>query len=606
MSLFQLAWQNFVQHARRYSALIFSLSFTVFVYFNFENIRYSSALGGLDAVNLERIATLLNVVKVVLVCFMISFIWYASNVFLKNQKKEIGIYVFLGLTNTRIGMLYAIENLLVGLVSIVAGIVLGTLFSYLFTMVFVRMSALGVAPQFSISVQAIAQTALLFSLIYGLVTLKGMWEIRRSTVLHLISAARQNEKVARRSGFLLAKALLGCATLGIGYAFAIKDGGMDVLANAMIATVCVIVGTYWLFGGFLPFLFQCLQKNKRFLYGGRRVLWINNLVFRMKQNYRSYAMVCILLICAVTALGCGFTLNNRIQAMREYSMQYDYQLISASPNQQEHFDALFQDVVDRSTLQIGQSEEQLFIPYSNLADFDIPKPEPDQCVKLAKKMMLSLYTDPSRFSTTLDGKPLECVGEVRRAVAGFMQDKMEVPIYVIDDALFNATFPEEQRLSLYNYKLADSHPDYAQTLQDDPWVEGVYIADKNAQSDEWLSTIFTFCVFLFLVFLIAACSILFIKQYNDSFEDIAPYAILQKLGVDRNVLKRSIAKECSLQFGLDFVIMSLSSFFSLLALSKIAGDPMEVVFFVSNAIILVFIVLCDLLCIRFVQQNVLS
>ncbi|WP_290155033.1 FtsX-like permease family protein [uncultured Dubosiella sp.] len=177
---------------------------------------------------------------------MISFIWYASNVFLKNQKKEIGIYVFLGLTNTRIGMLYAIENLLVGLVSIVAGIVLGTLFSYLFTMVFVRMSALGVAPQFSISVQAIAQTALLFSLIYGLVTLKGMWEIRRSTVLHLISAARQNEKVARRSGFLLAKALLGCATLGIGYAFAIKDGGMDVLANAMIATVCVIVGTYWL------------------------------------------------------------------------------------------------------------------------------------------------------------------------------------------------------------------------------------------------------------------------------------------------------------------------------------------------------------------------
>ena len=85
-----------------------------------------------------------------------------------------------------------------------------------------------------------------------------------------------------------------------------------------------------------------------------------------------------------------------------------------------------------------------------------------------------------------------------------------------------------------------------------------------------------------------------------------PISILQKIGIDKTVLKRSIAKECSLQFGMDFVIMSLSSLFSLTALSNVAGDPMEVVFFVSNAIILVFIVLCDLLCIRFVQQNVLS
>ena len=221
-------------------------------------------------------------------------------------------------------------------------------------------------------------------------------------------------------------------------------------------------------------------------------------------------------------------------------------------------------------------------------------------------MMLSLYTDPSRFSTTLDGKPLECVGEVRRAVAGFMQDKMEVPIYVIDDALFNATFPEEQRLSLYNYKLADSHPDYAQTLQDDPWVEGVYIADKNAQKRR--VAFHDFHLLRFLVSRVPHRGVLdFIYQAVQRLvrghRSIRHFA---KLGVDRSVLKRSIAKECSLQFGLDFVIMSLSSFFSLLALSKIAGDPMEVVFFVSNAIILVFIVLCDLLCIRFVQQNVLS
>ena len=606
MSLFKLAWQNFTQHAKRYGALVLSLSFTVFVYFNFENLQYSETLAGLSPDNLDKVKMLLDIVKVVLVCFMVSFIWYASNVFLKSQKKEIGIYVFLGLTTSRIGLLYAIENTLVGLVSIGLGVAVGSLFSYLFAMIFVQVSQLGVAVEFSLSGRAVFETAFLFFLIYGLLTGKGVWDIQRSSVRELMSASRQYEKIEGGRRFLLAKALVGCVTLGIGYAFAIKNGGWDVLANAMIATVCVILGTYWLFGGFLPLVLQTLQKNKRFLYARRRVLWINDLVFRMKQNYRSYAMVCILLICAVTALGCGFTLNNRIGAMRQYSMQYDYQILSTQGDQKAHFDSLLANVEESSAIPVAQYDEKLFIPYSSVAGFQITKPGPDECVHLSKGMILSLYTDPANESTTLNGKNLTCVEDVRRAVVGFMQDKMEVPIYVIDDTVFDENFPSGERLYLYNYKLKNQDVDYAETLQDDPATTGLYIADKAETSYLWLNTMFTLCVFLFLVFLVAACSILFIKQYNDSFEDVEAYAILQKIGIDKTVLKRSIAKECSLQFGMDFVIMSLSSLFSVTALSNVAGDPMEVVFFVSNAIILVFIVLCDLLCIRFVQQNVLS
>ena len=262
MSLFKLAWQNFTQHAKRYGALVLSLSFTVFVYFNFENLQYSETLAGLSPDNLDKVKMLLDIVKVVLVCFMVSFIWYASNVFLKSQKKEIGIYVFLGLTTSRIGLLYAIENTLVGLVSIGLGVAVGSLFSYLFAMIFVQVSQLGVAVEFSLSGRAVFETAFLFFLIYGLLTGKGVWDIQRSSVRELMSASRQYEKIEGGRRFLLAKALVGCVTLGIGYAFAIKNGGWDVLANAMIATVCVILGTYWLFGGFLPLVLQTLQKKQ--------------------------------------------------------------------------------------------------------------------------------------------------------------------------------------------------------------------------------------------------------------------------------------------------------------------------------------------------------
>ena len=48
MSLFHLAWQNFMMHVRRYGALILSLAFTIFIFFNFENLEYSGSLGGLS------------------------------------------------------------------------------------------------------------------------------------------------------------------------------------------------------------------------------------------------------------------------------------------------------------------------------------------------------------------------------------------------------------------------------------------------------------------------------------------------------------------------------------------------------------------------------
>lgn len=605
MSLFRLAWQNFLQHTRRYGALIFSLSFTVFVFFNFGNLEYSGSLANLSAENLQKIHSLIDVVKVVLVCFMISMIAYASHVFLKSQKKEIGIYVFLGLTNSRIGMLYVIENLMVGIVSILIGVATGALFSYLFSMVFVQVSSLDVTAQFSLSGKAMLETCALFLFIYTIITLMGLLSIQKSSVRDLMSAYRQKEQVEESDRFLVFRTIVGCLVLGTGYFFAIKDGGMDVLSNAMIATVCVIIGTYLLFGGFLPFVLGRMQKNKKFLYGHRRLLWVDALSFRMRQNYRSYAMVCILLICAITALGCGFTLNHRISAMQEYSMQYDVQILSLDPKGEEHFDSLFSSYQMRTIVPVAQSNKELFIPYSSVAGFDIPKPDNGQCVNLSKGIIFSLYTSPEYYSTDLNGKPLECIADIRTAVVGFMQDKMEVPLYVISDELFDQTFPTEDRLYLYNYKLTDKK-EAAAISTNDPLAAGVFRMSEEDQSYLWLNTIFTFCVFLFLVFLIAACSILFIKQYNDSFEDIEAYDLMRKIGVDRSVLERSIMKECSFQFGLDFVVMSVSSFFSLMALSKIAGDPLGTVFLISNLIVLILIAICDFLCIRSVQKVLLG
>lgn len=109
MSLCRLAFSNFKRSVREYAALIMSLAFSVFIFFNFQNVIYSDSMDVLNSMNKDYIDLVVHAASVVFGVFLFFFIWYATNVFLNQRKKEIGIYTFMGLDNVRIGKMYALE-----------------------------------------------------------------------------------------------------------------------------------------------------------------------------------------------------------------------------------------------------------------------------------------------------------------------------------------------------------------------------------------------------------------------------------------------------------------------------------------------------------------
>ena len=127
MSMSKLAWQNFQKGIKNYLSLILSLAFTILIFMNFQNIVYSDALSVMGEHNKQYSEIIVQTISVVLGAFMFFFTAYATNVFLTRRKKEIGIYVFMGLTNQKIGKLYAIEMTFVGVLTLLIGIGLGIL-----------------------------------------------------------------------------------------------------------------------------------------------------------------------------------------------------------------------------------------------------------------------------------------------------------------------------------------------------------------------------------------------------------------------------------------------------------------------------------------------
>ena len=124
MSVFNIAYNNFKNNIKVYTMFFISMIFSVVVLSNFLIMMNGDAMKVLGDMNEEYSKLILQVITVILVIFMFFFIWYASNIFLRNRKKEIGIYAFMGLDSSVIGKIYFIEMMLIG----VSASIIGTIY----------------------------------------------------------------------------------------------------------------------------------------------------------------------------------------------------------------------------------------------------------------------------------------------------------------------------------------------------------------------------------------------------------------------------------------------------------------------------------------------
>ena len=87
MSVFSIAFNNFKNNIKTYSMFFISMIFSVIILSNFLILMSGEALKDLGEANAVYTKMILQMISIILGLFMLFFIWYVSNVFLKNRKK---------------------------------------------------------------------------------------------------------------------------------------------------------------------------------------------------------------------------------------------------------------------------------------------------------------------------------------------------------------------------------------------------------------------------------------------------------------------------------------------------------------------------------------
>lgn len=614
MSLFKLAYSNFKRSVKNYVALIISLSFSIFTFFNFQNIVFSNAMDVLKEKNSDYISIIIQVISIVLVIFVFFFIWYATNVFLAQRKKDIGIFTFMGLDNGKIGKMYVIEVGMIAFLSLIIGLGSGILFSKLFTMVLLKISDISVDVSFTFSIVPVIITVALFTSIFAVMIIKGYINILKSSVLEMLSAAKHNELKQERGIWSLLKVIIGLVLISSGYYCALQVGDMSSFIYILYAVVLVIIGIYFLYNGVIPFIIRKLARNKIFLYQKERALWVNNLAFRLKKNYRAYAMVTILMICSVTVLATSFAMKQRYDNISHFRETYTYSVMATKPldgkeiaegikqeNEIEYSNEFSYISLNKDIVKTKYIYNQYgIVSYSQLKEaaenanieFDIPKLNNDQVVNLTRLYLMDISDPADNPKVNISGIDYQIVKDTSTSYLGLLQENINT--YVVSDDTYEGLKNDGQEYYLYNYKIKDPYnylasKDYLDSLlQEGPTDNVAYLAnDPNGGDIAWVRVLYSICIFLFLVFILASGSIIFMKLSNEAFEDKERYIILKKLGISERALVKSIKNEIRFAYYCPFILMLISSYFSVHALANVMKTELYAINIISAIVILV-------------------
>lgn len=295
--------------------------FSVFVFFLFSVLSFHPALKIIDTHSAMGIT--LAVGEVISVIFSICFISYSIGSFLKNRSKQLGLITILGASKKQLNKLIFMENIIVGFMAIINGIILGIIFSKFFLDIANKL--IGVSEfTFYFPVKAILLTAVIMGLVFYIIAYFTPKFIRKKEIIKLLKAEVKDDKPQKLIPILLVFLILAPISI---YIFISKsDWVRSIQENFIFPFVLlsvIVLGTYLLFSYGLRLLI-CYQKRSM---KNTRLLSIGNQRSKLRTNAQSMTISTVLYTISFFAFIILFSMYTNVKSETEkiflYALTYN-------------------------------------------------------------------------------------------------------------------------------------------------------------------------------------------------------------------------------------------------------------------------------------------
>lgn len=623
----RLAWDGIRKNKRLYLPYFLTGGVMVMMFyilsFLIESPTLETMRGGIILMSLLPLGC------IVIAVFSLLFLFYTNSFLIKQRYREFGLYNVLGMDKRNIGRMMVWETLITAAVSIAMGMLAGVLLSKAAELMVVDLLGMDVSYRFSIGWDSLRLTVRVYSGIYLLLLFHALFKIGRSKPLELMQSGRVGEK-APKSNWLFAMA--GVGLLGAAYYLAVSiEEPVTAMFTFFIAVVMVILATYLLFiSGSVAFC-KLLQKNKHYYYQPKHFVSVSSMTYRMKRNGAGLASICILLTMVLVTVSSTATLyfgeEEALHNRYPYNVNVKLTYHSIDGISDENVALLREMVAQAGAGQADVSgirscatsglftDEGIIINVDNggnvgLLDYD----------NIGYLYAISLEDYNHLMGTQATLAADECfvycaqlqdmkwetfgteygpVYKVKQRLTEFKQDEDSLvqtmpSAYIVVNDLYAFAQPVmglknsyDTDVMLYSWRCGFDTQTVEQeqaatenirqrilTLKEnDASALSSYYVDSREENRsgfyEMYGSLFFLGVMLSAVFLLAAVLIIYYKQISEGYEDQNRFGIMQKVGMTKRDIRKSIDSQVLTVFFLPLILAGIHMAFAFPFISKI-------------------------------------
>ena len=616
----RLAWTGMVKNRRLYLPYLLSCTGMVLMFYILLGLSGSPMLAHMSGGSSAIILRILRLGTVVMAVFSLLFLFYTHSFLIRRREREFGLYNVLGMGKGNIARILLWETAITYGVTAGAGLILGVVLYKLAELGLVRLLRDTVTYTLSVSVSSLLVTAALFAVIQALILLNSLRQLHTVNAIALLRSENVGEKPPRAKWVLtlagvvllggaywlavsikeplaallwffaavimviLATYLLfisGSVTLCRGLqrnksyyydprhfvsvssmAYRMKRNGAGLASVCILATMVLVMisSTTCLYFG------QEDAVNARYphdlavtVYGGEKLLDEKEMA-ELRQGVEN------------TVFNFGGEVSN-VAEYRELSLSglldggnLTVDASGASATDNTHIIQIHFVPLEEYNALTGQSltleDGQVYVATLRM-DFDADTLSIDGgMTRHVMKREIPMLGGPSAADIT--PSLMVVVPDFEQFVPAlqdyFMEKYRSYPTVVWHYA-FDTDLPENQQGNIDGTtpNLEDALNGYLAGVSSD-WGVGVSVESKAANRADFYGMyggLFFLGIMLSIVFIFAAVAILYYKQLSEGYEDQSRFDIMQKVGMTKGDIRRSINSQLLTVFSLPLVMAGL-------------------------------------------------
>ena len=330
--LFKLSFKNMRKTIKDFAIYFLTLALGVAIFYMFNSLDSQEAMLKVSNSTRELIklmVTMLGFVSVFVAIILGLLIVYANNFLINRRKREFGTYMLLGMSKGQISRILLIETILVGIISLVVGLIIGVFASQFMSILVGKLFAADMSKfEFVFSKDACIKTCIYFAVMYIAVMIFNTFTISRYKLINLLNASKKNEKIKIKNLWVCILVFIVGAVI-LGYAYYKVTGGVSELSTAesiLPVILMGIVGTILIFWSVSGFILKIVQLRKNVYLKDVNMFVLRQLHNKINTTVVSMSVICLMLFMTITILSSALSLNNTMRRDLEEMTPVDLNL----------------------------------------------------------------------------------------------------------------------------------------------------------------------------------------------------------------------------------------------------------------------------------------